>query len=248
MIGETNAPGVATNDPSRRLNPRIIDADWLVMRDLAAAVRAAAAKTAGPNKTAIDFGCGSMPYRPIFTALGCDYHGADLEGAPDIAITAEGRLEAPDGAADMVLSFQVLEHVRDLSPYFGEARRVLKADGRMILTTHGTWLYHPHPEDHRRWTREGLVHEIESHGFSVDECEPVVGPLAWTTVLRLTCWCYALKKIPLIGQAIGWAFALVMNPRALLEDMATPTAIKRDNACVYVVVARPANTGTGGAP
>ena len=239
MNGEGKTTSAVTGDPARRLKPRLIDADWLVMRDLARAIADASTKVSAPGKVAVDFGCGTMPYRPIFSAAGCRYLGADLDGAPDIAITAEGALDAADASADMLLSFQVLEHVRDLAPYFAEARRVLKADGRMILSTHGTWLYHPHPEDHRRWTREGLIHEIENFGFTVTECIAVVGPLAWTTVLRLTCWCYVLKRIPIIGGAVASLMAVVMNARALIEDAVTPVAIKRDNACVYVVIAEP---------
>jgi hypothetical protein len=30
-----------------------------------------------------------------------------------------------------------------------------------------------------------------------------------------------------------------MNTRALIEDAVTPATIKRDNACVYVVIAKP---------
>ncbi|MFW1494634.1 methyltransferase domain-containing protein, partial [Vibrio parahaemolyticus] len=79
-----------------------------------------------------------------------------------------------------VVSFQVLEHVRDVGCYLNEARRVLNTGGRLLLSTHGTWLYHPHPEDHRRWTRLGLIDELATYGFEVTDCVPVVGPLAWT--------------------------------------------------------------------
>lgn len=239
MNGESKTTAAVTGDPARRLKPRLIDADWLVMRDLARAIAEASAKVSAPGKVAIDFGCGTMPYGPIFAEAGCDYRGADLDGAPDIAITPDGKLDAGDTCADLLLSFQVLEHVRDLAPYFAEARRVLRSDGHMILSTHGTWLYHPHPEDHRRWTREGLIYEIEGFGFTVTDCVAVVGPLAWTTVLRLACWCYVLKRIPIVGGIIAALMAVVMNVRAVIEDAVTPAAIKRDNACVYVVIASP---------
>lgn len=235
------APAVAseTNDPGRRLNPRMIDGDWLVMRGMAREIRALAARLARPGLTVVDFGCGSMPYRPLFEAEGARYLGADFDGTPDIAIDAAGRMAAADASADLVVSFQVLEHVRDLATYFAEARRVLKPDGRLILSTHGTWLYHPHPEDHRRWTRQGLVAEIEANSFVVDGCEPVLGPLAWTTVLRLTCFRFALNKAPVIGPLLGYALSMVMNARAWVEDAVTPGWVTADNACVYVTSCRP---------
>ena len=134
---------------------------------------------------------------------GVTYIGADFDGAPDIAIRADGTLDAPDRSADLVVSFQVLEHVRDLDTYLGEARRVLRDDGLLLLSTHGTWLYHPHPEDHRRWTREGLIADLAVRGFEATECIAVVGPLAWTTMVRLTCFAVALRRIPVDRQGAG---------------------------------------------
>ena len=119
-------------------------------------------------------------------------------------------------------------------------RVLLRPNGWMMLSTHGTWLYHPHPEDHRRWTREGLIGDITAHGFTVEQCIPIIGPLAWTTLVRLTCACYALRKVPLVGKPIGAILALVMNLRAKIEEAITPAWVTNDNACVYLVLARPA--------
>jgi len=141
-------------------------------------------------------------------------------------------------SADLVVSFQVFEHVRDIDTYLQEAGRVLRDDGVMLLSTHGTWLYHPHPEDHRRWTREGLIGELERRGFEVTDCIAVVGPLAWTTMVRLTCFAVALRRLPLIGKSLAAAIAVVMNLKAGVEDWVTPAWVTKDNACVYVTLSR----------
>jgi SAM-dependent methyltransferase len=233
-----SAPRISseTNDPFRRLHPRMVDSDWLVMRGMAREIRALAARLGKPGAVVIDYGCGNMPYKPLFEAAGCRYLGADFEGTPDIAIAPDGHIDVEGASADLVVSFQVLEHVRDLGAYFAEARRVLKPGGRLLLSTHGTWLYHAHPEDHRRWTRQGLVAEIEGFGFEVTDCAPVVGPLAWTTVLRLTGFCFVLKRVPIVGMLGAAILSAIMNARAWLEDAVTPASITRDNACVYVTL------------
>jgi SAM-dependent methyltransferase len=226
-----------SDSSERRLRPRLIDTDWLVLRGMRPAIEAIANKVVGQRHIAIDFGCGSQPYRSIFESLGAIYRGADFAHA-EIAIDGSGRVDAHDGSADLVLSFQVLEHVRDPGCYLGEARRILRNDGRLILSTHGSWFYHPHPEDHRRWTRQGLVAELAVHGFETEECIAVLGPLAWTTLLRLTMAYPVCLKVPIVGKLLASTLALVMNLRGYVENMITPTSVTQDNACVYITLSR----------
>lgn len=226
-------------DQLRRLRPSLFDTDWIVLGRLTREVERLVAQEGRPGEKALDFGCGSKPYEPLFAAAGVAYHGADFDPDAEFPIDAEGLVACPTAYADLVLSFQVLEHVRDLKTYFDEARRMLKPGGRMILSTHGTWFYHPHPEDHRRWTRTGLVNELETHGFEVLETVPVVGPLAWTTVIRLTSFCFALRKVPILGRPLAAALAFVTNLRIWVEDAITPAWATNDNACIYVTLSRP---------
>jgi SAM-dependent methyltransferase len=222
----------------RRLEPRLHDTDWMVLRQMARAIDAAAHRLVRTGMQALDLGCGAMPYAPLFVARGARYRGADLEDA-EVLIGVDGRVPLADASIDLLLSFQVLEHVRDIDAYLGEARRLLSPDGRLILSTHGTWLYHPHPEDHRRWTAEGLRHDIEASGFEMLECTALVGPLAWTTMVRLTCFATALRSLPLVGTPLAVLVAWVMNIRAAIEEKITPRWVTRDNACVYLTVSRP---------
>ena len=137
-----------------------------------------------------------------------------------------------------MLSVQVLEHVLDLNAYCDEIRRLLRPGGTLFLSTHGTWLYHPHPEDHRRWTRTGLAADLESRGFKIEQMEALIGPLATTTVVRLTGIAFFLRRIPVIGPILSGLLSLLMNFRALLEDGITPQQMIEDNACIYWVRAR----------
>lgn len=226
-----------TESAARRLHPRMTNSDWLVLRGMRPAIERMTAQVARAGAAAVDLGCGSQPYRPIFDARGITYRGADLEGA-DIRIHENGHVDLADGSADVVLSFQVLEHVRDVRQYLSEALRIVREDGWLILSTHGTWLYHPHPEDHHRWTRQGLLAELEAGGFETTECVAVVGPLGWTTMVRLTCWYQACRRIPLIGRPLAGLVALIMNARGYLEELITPEWVRRDNACVYVTLSR----------
>ena len=192
-----------------------------------------------------DLGCGDRPYEPLIRAHGCDYIGCDLDDAAEVRIQPGQPLPLADGSMDGVVSFQVLEHVWDLDWYLGECRRLLKPGGWLLLSTHGVWLYHPHPTDFRRWTRDGLRDELQLRGLRVEASVPVVGPLAWTTLFRLLGFRHALSKIPYLGAAICYPLAVLMNLRMAVEDAVTPKSIRETNACVYVVLARKSLTPEG---
>lgn len=222
----------------RRAAPNLWDADWLVLREMARTLRSVLADPGLPLRGArvLDFGCGTRPYESWFAAAGASYRGADIDGAHEVRIDEDGGLQCGDAEYDVVASFQVLEHVWDLDRYLGEARRVLRPGGSLLLSTHGAWLYHPHPHDYRRWTAEGLRREVESRGFRALRMEAVVGPLAWTTIFRSLGAAQCLKKLPGIGAGLAGASALAYNVRAWLEDRITPRPITEANACTYVAL------------
>jgi SAM-dependent methyltransferase len=223
-----------------RASPRIWQPDWLVLREMAGALRAMLADPALGLERArvLDFGCGTRPYEAWFTAAGAEYRGADIDAKHEVRIHPDGTLGCADGEYDGVTSFQVLEHVWDVPKYLGEARRALRPDGWLLLSTHGSWLYHPHPSDYRRWTAEGLQREVESCGFRLLRMAAVVGPLAWTTVFRALGAVQLLKQAPLVGGWLAGGAAMLYNARAWVEDRVTPHAITAVNACTYVVLFR----------
>ena len=223
---------------TRRASPRIWDTDWLILRPLARLLREQAAARAKPGALMVDLGCGDMPYAAAMRAIGFDYRGADIGSGGDLRIDTQGRVPLADKCADVVISIQVLEHVRDLDAYCAEIRRLLSDEGVLLLSTHGTWLYHPHPEDHRRWTRTGLALDLSNRGFSIEEVHAIAGPLATATLIRLTGFAHFIRKLPLAGQLVARLLTIVMNLRAVLEDYITPSQVRNDNACVFLVRAR----------
>lgn len=212
----------------------------MVLRSLSHKLGEQAKGYVRPRAVMVDLGCGDMPYAEMMRQLNIDYRGADIGDGAVLQIDSSGRVPLPNGSADAVMSVQVLEHVRDLDAYCAEIRRLLRDDGVLLLSTHGTWLYHPHPEDHRRWTRTGLIADLADRGIVVEGVDALVGPLATTTLIRLTGFASVLRRIPLFGKPFSALLAVVMNLRALIEDLITPVAIREENACVFLVRARKA--------
>jgi SAM-dependent methyltransferase len=227
-------------DGDRRLKPRIWrDHDWYVMGKLRWAIEHLldTAKPQ-PGQRIADLGCGDRPYAPLLIQRQAVYVACDIDGDVDVRIEPGRPIDLPDGSMDGVVSFQAPPHVQDLDWYLGKCRRLLKPGGWLLLSTHGTWLYHPHPTDFRRWTRDGLTEELQSRGLTVQEVRSVAGPLAWTTLFRLMGLQFALRKVPILGPLCLAPITLLMNLRMVVEDAITPAGLRDTNACVYVTLSR----------
>ena len=194
----------------------------------------------GSGEKVYDFGCGDRPYETLVRDRGYEYVGCELDNCADVRITPGLPLGVAAGSAAGVVSFQVLEHVRDIDWYLGECRRLLRRDGWLLLSTHGVWPYHPHPEDYRRWTHTGLQTDLEARGFHVIEIRALVGPLAWTTQIRALGFRHFLLKTPL-AIVLTPLVAFLMNVRMVLEEIVTPASIRFNNASIYVAFCRRQN-------
>jgi len=222
--------------PSNRLNPGWLDHARMPLLQLRKAVDNAIDNWLGcpAGGTVVDFGCGDSPYRGLFEKKGLKYVACDLGEPADVVFEIGKPIPLPDNSADVVVSFQVLEHVWELEWYLGECRRLLKPGGKFLISTHGVWLYHPHPGDYRRWTRTGLIRELEESGFKVSKTVGLVGPLAWTLQVRLLGVHQVLSKIPVLGSILFVPVVLWMNLRIAMEDAITPKSITLDHASIYM--------------
>jgi SAM-dependent methyltransferase len=149
----------------QRTDPRPGDMFYLALADLRKAVEL---MRQVPASRILDFGSGGSPYRALFSAK--TYDRADLPGDPtlDFEFGMDSILPIQDEKYDLVLSTQVLEHVKNVAAYLAEAKRVLQPGGRLFITTHGTYPDHACPHDYQRWTHDGLRHEVEDAGFLVN--------------------------------------------------------------------------------
>lgn len=190
----------------------------------------------GAGGRILDFGCAEMPYRRFFSA-DARYVPADLPGNPhaEAIIAADGSLPCADGEFDALLSTQVLEHAADPRVYLAEAFRVLRPGGRMLLSTHGTFAYHPDPVDLWRWTCEGLRVEVERAGFEVVRFEGIIGPVATGLQLVQDATYHRLPRV------LRPLWALVIQSLAALSDRLERQWMKDMNGSVFALVAeRPA--------
>ena len=120
----------------------------------------------------LDFGCGSKPYKSYFKVdeyIGLDTHNS---GHPindeNIDVMYDGKkIPFDNNSFDYIFSSEVLEHVFDVNETINEFNRVLKINGKMIITSPFVWGEHEQPYDFARYTSFGLKRILEKNGFEV---------------------------------------------------------------------------------
>jgi len=235
---------VGYSDPGLdRLCPLISDPNYYVLKSVKKAILRFTERYLNGREglTFLDYGCGDAPYETLFGPYAAHYLKADLKDNINVHISFESgeKLSVNDESCDIVLSFSVLEHVQDVDGYLKEAYRILGPEGELIVTTHGTWQYHPHPLDLRRWTSSGLKYEIEKNGFQVVDMIPCVSHFAYGTLMR--CKWIVDKYINPIGRP-GKILKILIVPvyqlKIYIEDMLTEEKYKMHNSLIYVLYAK----------
>lgn len=129
----------------------------------------------------LEIGCGTGSNLPMLKAFG-DVEAIEPDQAArriaieryDVAIS-EGSLpdglHVADGAYDLIVMLDVLEHVEDDVAALAQVKRKLKPGGRLLLTVPATpWLWSSHDEAHhhfRRYTARGLARVLKATDYTL---------------------------------------------------------------------------------
>lgn len=163
----TSAPGAGSSAPDARRR-RYRYAEWV------AAFEAAYREALTPGARVLDVGSGRRPTIPVEARpadvhyVGLDISAAELAAAPagsydeTHVANVETNVAGVSGHFDLIVSWQVLEHVEDMEATLATLRDYLRPGGRMVLEFTGKWsipgiLGRILPQRLGRW---GLVHLV----------------------------------------------------------------------------------------
>jgi SAM-dependent methyltransferase len=149
-------------------------------RRVLAAVLDALALPAGVR--ILDAGCGSgrnmvdLAQRGSVAGVELASSSLDAARARGVGEVRAGSLEEPlpfaDGAFDLAVALDVLEHLRDDAPAWAELARVVAPGGRLVVTVpQYDWLWGEHDvvsHHHRRYTRALLCERAAAAGWSAE--------------------------------------------------------------------------------
>lgn len=119
----------------------------------------------------LDVGCGTKPYEKYFNCS--EYIGLEIETTLNIELKKADyfydgkRFPFGNSEFDSIVTNQVLEHVFNPDEFLYEMNRVLKMDGKLLLTVPFVWDEHEQPFDYARYSSFGLKSLLERHGFKI---------------------------------------------------------------------------------
>jgi SAM-dependent methyltransferase len=134
-------------------------------------------KSSLENKKILEYGAGERPFEEFFK--GMSVVAADIsqnaQGTIDVILDKESNyLPFPDNAFDVIIIFDVLEHIKNDREICKEFNRVLTPGGLVIGNVPFLYRFHEEPYDYHRYTPSGLrflFNEISS--FTEEKIEPI---------------------------------------------------------------------------
>jgi len=135
----------------------------------------------------LDFGCGNKPYESLFNVT--EYIGLDIgeSGFPEeksAEVIYDGKkIPFEDNTFDSILASEVMEHVFNPDQVLMELNRVLKKDGKILITVPFVWFEHEIPYDYARYSSFGLEDLLKRNGFQIIKTEKTTNYLE--TVIQL---------------------------------------------------------------
>ena len=94
---------------------------------------------------------------------------ADIEAKhnPDIVLDVSEMSQIEDGSIDVLSAMELFEHVAKVNNAIAECYRVLKQNGKIIISVPFLYPVHADPSDFQRWTLFKWEKELNSAGFVI---------------------------------------------------------------------------------
>jgi len=208
---------VFLNMISKEFKPTLFHPYYFIRNQLLKSIRVYAPHLKG---NLLDFGCGSKPYKEIFTVE--TYVGVDFinEGHPhdneQIDVFYDGKtIPFPDNFFDSILSSEVFEHIFNLSEILVELNRLLKPGGKILITCPFVWKEHELPHDYARYTLFALRDLLEKNNFTVlvtDKSGNFIQVIFQLVTLYFHDTFYSRTKgIPVIRELFEFVFFFIPN-------------------------------------
>ncbi len=153
--------------------------------------------------TVVDVGAGRLFWKFVIEKFSKEYFSLDIAiNSSKLSIVGDGGL-LPIGneKVDRAISIQVLEHTKDPRSIICEISRVLKKDGKAIISFPHLSYIHGEPEDYQRFTIYGFKNLCEGKLEIIEYCQSG-GIICFTMTPFFILMNSLFSKIPFLGKVI----------------------------------------------
>lgn len=155
----------------------------------------------------LDAGCGRMPFRSYVEGLVDVYVGLDIERkVPELDLV--GDLQnigtVASSTYDAVLCSDVLEHLPQPARAISEVHRILRPQGKFILTVPYLSRLHDEPHDYFRYTKHGLRFLLRNGRFKVIEIVPIGSVFSFLGHQFATLAVCGSYHVPIFKHLVFW--------------------------------------------
>lgn len=155
----------------------------------------------------LDIGCGTKPYEKLFNVT--KYIGLDLQHSihevqyfADVFYDGE-KVPIKDEHIDSIICCQVFEHVFEPNIFLSELNRILKHNGKLLITIPFIWDEHEKPFDFARYSSFGIRYLFEKFGFKVNNLNKTASDFSiHAQLLNLYLYKLVYKKHPLLKKVV----------------------------------------------
>ena len=190
-----------------------------------------------------DFGCGVKPYEEVLSEksekyIGVDWNNSMHDKKMDINADLNNILPIENSVADVVVSFNVLEHINKYNIFLSEATRILKKNGTLFMIVPFQWHIHEEPYDYIRFTKFKLNTLLKELNYT--EIEIKEGSGFWVTfVMKFN---YHTARYVKHNTIFSYLLKIILIPLWFLGQISAPLLDKFDynpkETSYYIIKAR----------
>lgn len=165
-----------------------------------------------PGLKVLEIGPNELPsiYQKLAQKPGVQWDTIDIQNNPQLTyrMTGEYEFPIPTGTYDVVVSGQVLEHVKKIWVWMREISRVCKVGGTVISINPLSYGYHESPVDCWRVYPEGMRALYDDCGLDPTmSCVEALEP----TSLRIKQYFHVLRRLVLLKPAPRFGFPPIQD-------------------------------------
>lgn len=184
----------------------------------------------------LDVGAGkNLLYKDILSSYCEEYESLDIIDNSSIDYQQDIRdMKLDSETYDTVFCRNVLEHIKNPREALKEIARILKKDGKVIITVPHLAYLHNEPGDYYRFTKYGIKHLIEETDMEIIEIKEAGGLFSFLGYIFSTGFLGLTYHIPIISD-IAYYLNYPLQILALKLDKITKN--KRFLPLNYILVA-----------